>query len=98
MKKIIIFGNGQSANLSFFYITTDTKYEVEAFTVHKKYKTTEKYNNKPLVEFEDIELNYSPKDYMLFVLINKQDMNISRNNVFNEGKKKGCGGRGSMEK
>ena len=38
-KKLIIVGNGETAELAYLYFTNDSEYEVAAFAVEKDYIT-----------------------------------------------------------
>ena len=89
MKNIIIFGTNQTAQLASYYIKNDTDCNIIAFTVHKKYKKKDYFEDKPIIEFEDIEKTYSPKEYLLFAPMTGKNLNKIRENVYNEGKSKG---------
>lgn len=90
MKKVIIFGSEQFAELANYYLTETTdEYDVVAFTVHKKYRKEEIKFNKPLVDFETIEAVYPPDEYYLFAPMSGKDLSKLREKVYNEGKEKG---------
>jgi sugar O-acyltransferase (sialic acid O-acetyltransferase NeuD family) len=81
MKKIIIFGINDLAELAWFYMDN-----LEAFTVNKEYLTQNKFHELPVVSFEELEQHYPPSDYYLFAPIAD---NILREKIYNEGKSKG---------
>uniref|UniRef100_A0A6C0M023 Hexapeptide repeat-containing transferase n=1 Tax=viral metagenome TaxID=1070528 RepID=A0A6C0M023_9ZZZZ len=87
--KVVIFGTNQLAELAEYYIRNDTNLEVEAFTVHKKFKNCDIFKDKPVVDFEDIEKNYPPSEYFLFAPLSGKNLNKIRESVYNEGKIKG---------
>ena len=90
MKKVIIFGTEQLAQLANYYLTETTdEYEVVAFTAHKEYKKDDKIYNKPFVEFENIENEYPPNEYYLFAPMTGKGLNKIREKVYNQGKEKG---------
>ena len=89
MKKLIIFGTGDIAQIANYYFKIDSRYEVCAFTVDKKYCNVESFEDKPLVAFEEIEKNYPPSDYEMFIALSYSDMNRLREKKFNEAKDKG---------
>ena len=95
MKKVIIFGTLDTAELAHFYLTHDSDYEVEAFTVNREYLKSSVYKpasasrDYPVVPFEDLEKIYSPKDYYLFAPMTGVKMNTIREKIYLEGKKKG---------
>ena len=89
MNKIIIFGTNQNAELAEYYIRNDTTLEIIAFTVHKKFKSCDMFKEKPVIDFEDIENKYPASEYLLFAPMSGKNLNKIRENVYNEGKKKG---------
>ena len=61
MKKVIIFGTNQIAELAYYYLSETTdEYDVVAFTIHKLYKNRDTKFNKPIVDFENITTLYHP--------------------------------------
>jgi hypothetical protein len=76
MKKVIIFGTEQIAELAHYYLTETTdEYDVVAFSVHKEYKNYDTAFNKPLVAFETIEIIYPPNEYFLFAPMSGKGLN-----------------------
>lgn len=93
MKKVIIFGIGDSAELAKFYLETDEKYKgkykIIAFTIDKAFKVSDNFLGLPLVEFENLEKIYPPDEYVLFNTLGYAQMNELREKKYLEGKKKG---------
>lgn len=95
MKKVIIFGVLDTAELAHYYLTNDSDYEVEAFTLNKDYLKSEFYKPRgsnreyPVVPFEDLQKYYPPNDFYLFVPMTGVKMNTLRKKIYLEGKKKG---------
>jgi len=90
MKKVIIFGNAQTAELANYYLTETTdEYDVVAFTVDKQYRQKDALFGKPLVDFDTIEQIYPPSDYYLFAPMTGKGLNKIRERVYLEGKQKG---------
>lgn len=93
MKKVIIFGIGDNAELAKFYFENDEKYKniykIIAFTVQNQYLTKKEFNGLPVIAFEDIEKVYSPKEYLLFITIGYTAMNEAREKIYLLGKEKG---------
>jgi sugar O-acyltransferase (sialic acid O-acetyltransferase NeuD family) len=89
MNKVIIFGTEQFAQLAYYYLTKDSVYDVICFTVHKKYRNRDEFENKKVIDFENIENIYPPSEYMLFAPMSGKGLNKIRENVYNEGKEKG---------
>lgn len=89
MKKVVIFGVLDTAELAHYYLENDSDYEVVAFTVHKKYREIDTFRGLPVVDFEKVQENYSPLEFMLFAPMTGRKMNKLRAKVYNEGKQKG---------
>lgn len=89
MKKVVIFGVLDTAELAHYYLENDSDYEVVAFTVHKKYREIDTFRGLPVVDFEKVQENYSPLEFMLFAPMTGRIMNKLRAKVYNEGKQKG---------
>lgn len=82
MKKVIIFGVGENAQLLKYYLENDEKYKDEykvvAFTLDKDYIKEEIFMGLPLIPFEEIEKYYTPKDFYCFVAVGYRNMNELR--------------------
>ncbi|WP_432662698.1 acetyltransferase [Wukongibacter baidiensis] len=89
MKKIVIFGAGDIAELAKFYFENDTDGQVVAFTVDKEYIKETTFCELPVVGFEDVEKHYPPDDHYLFIAVSYRDMNEIREKKYFDGKKKG---------
>ena len=87
--KVVIFGVLDTAQLAHYYLTNDSKYEVTAFTVNKKYIDKNIFCGLPVVPFEELEIHYPPSDFLFFVPMTGQKMNTSRKQIYLEGKSKG---------
>lgn len=89
MKKIIIFGDSAFAEIAYEYFTHDSDYTVEAFCVEKAYLKKGSLFSLPVLEFEEIEKKYNPKDYSMFVALVYNQLNKVRERIFFEAKRKG---------
>ena len=94
-KKVVIFGVLDTAELAHYYLTHDSEYEVVAFTVNKEYLKNQTFSPRgtdeiyPVVEFEKLEEQYPPSDYLLFAPMTGVKMNNLRKKIYEEGKAKG---------
>ena len=88
-KKIIIFGTGDIAQLAHYYFSTDSKYEVAAFTVDASYITDPHFCGLPIVPFEEIAEKYLPENHDLFIALSYSKLNAVRKEKFLEAKTKG---------
>ena len=89
MKKVVIFGILDLAELAHWYIENDSDFEVVAFTAHKKYINSDKFRGLPLVSFESLQDIYPPNEFSLFAPMTGRNMNKLREDDYNEGKEKG---------
>ncbi len=66
MKKIIIIGDNEFAEIASVYFAKDYKYETVAFAVERNYINRNKILGIPVVAYEDITKIYNPSDYAFF--------------------------------
>jgi sugar O-acyltransferase (sialic acid O-acetyltransferase NeuD family) len=74
-QKIIIFGDGDIAELADFYFTHDSAFDVAAFTVDEAYLKRDEFRGRPVVPFEKIAELYPPEQYLLFVALSYAKLN-----------------------
>lgn len=89
MEDVIIFGNAKLAELAHYYFTNDSPYNVVGFTVNKKYITEKEYLGLPLIPFEEIENQFPPIEYKMFIAIGYKKLNTLRAKMYFEAKEKG---------
>lgn len=89
MKKIVIFGNGQVADIMFSYFQTSKEYKVVAFCVDDKFQLKAKHLSLPLIPISKLNKNYPAKDYYIFIAISYAQMNQRRKDKYNQIKKMG---------
>jgi sugar O-acyltransferase (sialic acid O-acetyltransferase NeuD family) len=78
MKKLVIFGSGDIAQLAYFYFTKDSAYEVCAFSVDSEFMTDPVFCNLPVVPFETVVETYPPDEYCFFVALSYSKLNEVR--------------------
>ena len=89
MSKILIVGDGETAELAYEYFTHDSPHEVVAFCVEEKYKSKAELFGLPVLPFEDVEHSLPPADHLAFVAISYTKLNRVRQRLFMETKNKG---------
>lgn len=89
MERVIVFGNGQPAEMNCFYLTHDSRYEVAAFTVDRAYIKESSLFGLPVVPFESIESIYPPDEYKMSLLISYRNMNRLKVEKYDQAKAKG---------
>ena len=71
------------------YFTDYSEYDVVCFTVNKNYRQGNIFYNKKIVDFEDIEKQYSPNDYEMFIAVGSSNLNKNREMIYNQAIQKG---------
>jgi len=89
MEKIVIIGDGETAELAYEYFTHDSPHEVVAFSVEKEYAKKGKLFNLPVVHFEEIEKLYDPAEHKAFAAISYTKLNRVRTRLYLAAKRKG---------
>lgn len=87
--KLVIFGAAEQAEVAGFLFEHDSAYEVVAYCVHQAYLTTEHFNGKPVVAFEQVSDLFSPDEHHMFVALGYSDVNKLRTTVCQLAKQKG---------
>lgn len=89
MKKLVIFGLGEIAELATYYFTEDSDYTVVGFTVDKDYMTTNLFMGKPVIQFESIQDEFPANNCDIFVALSYKNMNELRKAKYAEAKRLG---------
>lgn len=89
MAKLVVFGAGDIARLAHFYFSTDSPYDVVAFTVDAEYITTRDFQGLPLVSVEEVATRYPPADFKMFVALSYARMNRVRAEKYAQMKARG---------
>lgn len=89
MKKLVIFGSGDIAQLAHFYFTSDSSYEVVAFTVDAAYLGASSFCDLPVVPFGEVAALYPPENYDLFIALSYSKINAVRKEKFLAAKEMG---------
>jgi len=88
-KKLVIVGAGEFAEIAYEYFSYDSEYEVVAFAVEQEYKDKDELFGLPVIEFENIEVEYPPDQFETFVAITYAKLNRGRKKLYNKCKEKG---------
>jgi len=89
MKKLIIFGTGDIAQIANFYFEKDSDYDPVAFCVDGDYLESAVFEKKPVVAFENLISDFPPSDYYMFLALSYSQMNKFRQKKYTEAKEKG---------
>ncbi|TBR75815.1 MAG: acetyltransferase [Burkholderiaceae bacterium] len=88
-KPLIIFGSGGIAQLAHYYFSTDSNYQVVAFTIDAAYITATEFCGLPVVPFEALINLYSPATYEVFVALSYSRLNQLRKEKYLAAKAQG---------
>jgi sugar O-acyltransferase (sialic acid O-acetyltransferase NeuD family) len=89
MKKVVVFGNGQMAEIAHVYLAYDSPFEVAAFTVDNDYMEGNVFRGLPVVAFEKVVVAYPPSEYDMFVPIGAKNLNGLRAEKYFQAKEMG---------
>ncbi len=88
-KEIIIFGT-KTFSLNVYYSLLEySDCKVVAFTVDSNYYSTNEFMNCPVIPFENIEKQFPPDRYKMFIAVSYSDLNRNRERKYHEAKQKG---------
>lgn len=88
-KKLIIVGDGETAQIAYEYFTHDSPYDVKAFIVEKKFMTKDSLYGLPVIPLEDMDQHFDPSEYHVYVAISYTKLNRVRARLFEDVKMKG---------
>ncbi len=88
-RKLVIFGSGALAELSHFYFTHDSDFEVVAFAVDDAYFKTDEYLGLPCIPISKLTDSFPPDSFSLFIAIGYSNLNASRIAKYEMGKSMG---------
>jgi sugar O-acyltransferase (sialic acid O-acetyltransferase NeuD family) len=76
--KLVLFGTGDIARLAHVYFSTDSSYEVVAFTVDRQFCDGDRFRDLPLVPFDQVAERYPPAQHEMFIAVSYAQMNRVR--------------------
>ncbi|VTU17374.1 UDP-4-amino-4, 6-dideoxy-N-acetyl-alpha-D-glucosamine N-acetyltransferase [Variovorax sp. PBL-H6] len=88
-KRLVIFGTGDIAELAHYYFSSESDFEVAAFTVDAAFVTAPTFCGLPVIPFEDVLDRYSPADFEMFVALSYSRLNATRKEKYLAAKAKG---------
>lgn len=88
-QNVVIFGTGQTADRSHFYLANDSAYAVCGFTVDRAHLDRETHRGLPVVAFEEIESTFPPSQYGMLIAISFVGVNAARAEKYAQAKAKG---------
>lgn len=88
-KKLVIAGAGELAMIAYEYFTYDSAYEVYGFAVERDYIESDTLYELPIVPFEDMQQQFPPSEFEVFVAIPASQLNRLRTRLYQNVKEKG---------
>jgi sugar O-acyltransferase (sialic acid O-acetyltransferase NeuD family) len=89
LEKVIIFGTGDIAQIARYYFKIDSDYDVVAFTVNEAYLKEKTFEGLSVHPFENIEKQFPPATFKMFIALSYSNLNTVREQKYNEAKAKG---------
>ncbi|MBN8836642.1 MAG: acetyltransferase [Sphingobacteriia bacterium] len=89
IKKLIIYGAGETAEICADYFNRDSEYEVVAFCADSEFVQQNSINSIPVIAFEEIELKYPPSECDAFAAASSVKLNSVRKKMYDALKLKG---------
>jgi sugar O-acyltransferase (sialic acid O-acetyltransferase NeuD family) len=89
MAKVVIFGTGDVALLTHYFLTHDSPHESVAFCLERARLTGTSFLGMPLVAFEDVETSFPPNEYQMMIALGFQRVNRLRSEIYHQAKAKG---------
>ena len=81
-KRLVIFGAGDIAQLAHFYFSTDSDYEVVAFTVDRDFLAADSFCSLPIIAFEDVKTAFPTESHYFFVALSYSGLNALRKSKY----------------
>ena len=88
-RSLVIFGTGDIAQLAHFYFTTDSAYDVVAYTVDREFVQAPEFMGLPVVPFDEISSAFPPEECDLFIALSYSRLNAVRKEKYDAGKAMG---------
>jgi len=89
MKKLVIFGADDFAQVARYLFDHDSEYKTVAFTVDPEYIHEAAFDGLPLVGFDKVDLLYPHSEYEMFLAIGYSKVNRAREEKYKEAREKG---------
>ncbi len=88
-QRLVIIGDGETAELAFDYFTRDTNYQVVGFSAERQFMRHHSLFQLPVVPFEEIESYFDPRTHRAFAAVSFTQLNRLRSRLYCAGKAKG---------
>lgn len=89
MKRAVIFGTTEFAQVARVYLRDDSEYAVEAFTVDRRFIESDSLLGLPVIPFEELTQTYPPAEFAVFLGVGYSRMNANRRDTYEACRKAG---------
>ena len=89
MKKVIIFGDRDLAELAHYYLTNDANREIACFALNESHIKESNFCGLPIVSFESIKKTHPPEDYDFIAPLYASEMNKFKERIYKQAKSLG---------
>lgn len=86
---LIIFGNGQMAEIAHVRFSRDADYEVVGFTVDRAHAGEARFRGLPLVPFDEVDRHFPPASVRMFIAVGPVQVNRIRADRFLQARRLG---------
>ncbi|AIW20300.1 acetyltransferase [Vibrio coralliilyticus] len=83
-KKIVLAGNGITAEILHAYLNKDERYQVVGVVADDDFVKADKFIDVPCVPLSQIKHNFDSEEVMVIIAMGYHDLNRSRQKVFNK--------------
>ncbi|MDL1898526.1 acetyltransferase [Anaerolineae bacterium CFX7] len=87
--RLVIVGDGETAEIAYEYFTHDSPFEVVAFSVESIYLKRAELFGLPIVPFENLESQFKPSQVQVYVAASSTHLNRVRTRLYRATKAKG---------
>lgn len=89
MKRLVIFGSAEIAELAYYYFSNDSAYQVVAFTVDDDYASADQFCGLPLIPFSQVTKHFPPDQNEMHVALSYTRLNQLRQEKYEQAKATG---------
>ena len=79
-KKLVIFGDGEIADLAFFYFSKQSDYKICAFVADETKNNS--FNSLPLISTNEVEKEFPKDEYYIHIALSYKKLNKNRQEKF----------------
>ena len=82
MKKVVLAGNGTTAEILYTYLAADKRYNAVGVVADDDFVKADRFIDVPCVPLSQIKHNFDPEEVMVIIAMGYHDLNRSRQKMF----------------